>query len=158
MFFDEFHHAPPRSGGLFDAAPADVRALVAQAVFVLVLLVVARAVRFGPALRVPDAPPPRRVAYVDALARALRSSRGDAEAFTLVRHDLRVRLLRRLQLPPDTPDDALAAAAVSLGCDRAEVTAVLCGAPPTDAATATRAAGWAAECRAVLDRPPVASR
>jgi hypothetical protein len=155
VVFDEFHHTPPGGGGLLDAAPADVRALALQALVVFVLLVAALAVRFGPPLRVPDTAPPRRIAYVDALARALRRSRGDAEAFAVVRHDLRVRLLQRTRLPTDTSDAALVDAAVALGCDRAKVTAVLGGALPTDAAAATRATAWAAECRAVLERPPV---
>jgi hypothetical protein len=84
-----------------------------------------RARRFGP----PDRPardlPPARAEYVRSLSTTLERTHNRPGSFAPVQRWTRDRISARAGLAPDANDEAIAAAAKSLGCSDAEVRAVL---------------------------------
>ena len=97
--FDEFHHDFGPSGSLYGAAMSWMSRTplgwaMIQLVFVSLLVIGGRAVRFGPALEVVHRERRSPLDHVDALATGLARARGDSAAVTLLVDGLRRRLGR----------------------------------------------------------------
>lgn len=97
--FDEFHHDFGQNGSLYGAAMswmtrAPLGWAMIQLVLVSLLVIGARAVRFGPALEVVHRERRSPLDHVDALATGLARARRDSAAVTLLVDGLRRRLGR----------------------------------------------------------------
>jgi hypothetical protein len=117
VVFDEYDHGFGQVGAGLAGLPAAWRWGLAFALLAIVVWVVSAARRFGP----PDQPGritvPPRVRYVDAMATLLSSRPPDQviEAVAPVRVEARHRLCRRLGLPTDVNDDAVARRLADVG-------------------------------------------
>jgi hypothetical protein len=97
--FDEFHHDFGQGGSLYGAAMSWVSRTpigwaMIQLVFVALLVIGARAVRFGPALEVVHRERRSPLDHVDALTTGLARARSDSATVTLLVDGLRRRLGR----------------------------------------------------------------
>jgi hypothetical protein len=123
VFGESFHGYGPASG--LDAIPSNWWLAFAGLGLAAVVLALARGRRLGP----PELPgrelPPARVEFAEALAVQLAKARPREAGVRTARRLARDRLLRRLRLAPDAPDDTVRHAAAAQGLDPVLVDAAL---------------------------------
>jgi Domain of unknown function (DUF4350) len=128
LFAESFHGYGEASG--LDAVPTRWWWVFGGLFLAAIVLALAQGRRLGPPELPGRALPPARVEFAEALATQLARTRPRGGAVRTVQRLVRERLLRRLRLPADAPEDDVRAAAGARGVDPEIVDAALVGSQP----------------------------
>ncbi|HZR11968.1 MAG TPA: DUF4350 domain-containing protein [Acidimicrobiia bacterium] len=123
VVFAEGVHGYSGATGLA-AIPSRWKVALVTVALAALLAMVAAGRRLGPPEDRARELPPRRRAYVDALASTLARTRRPAEALAPVQREMRTRVAQHAGLEPDASPDAVRDAARTLGWDVEEVDAL----------------------------------
>ena len=123
VVFFETYHGYGRGSGL-SAIPGNWQLAFALGAAAVLVFMLARGHRLGPAEDEARPFAPARREYVDALALTLARTRDPRAALAPVRDELRARVARRGALRPDASEDDVARAAARLGLPGDEVQAL----------------------------------